>query len=163
MSSDEWVWDEYHIIWGLRQGWGPKRRHFSGFASLFSHFYSPSHAVFYTKITSQAPGDYYMKMWWITMLKATDNPLLVRFAATMVKYRPNLGRRILRCCWRGPSIHCAWSQVSQFCGHPASQHPSCFLCFAFGPSQAHCWVWSDISLSTDWFSPSSSEWHRFSY
>lgn len=41
MSSDKWGWDEYHIIWGLRQEQGPGRRHFSRAALYSFHFSSP--------------------------------------------------------------------------------------------------------------------------
>lgn len=58
--------------------------------------------LYYTKIISQTPGDYCIKMWWIATLKKPDNLLPFRFPATVVKYGPNFGRENLLGSFKHP-------------------------------------------------------------
>lgn len=97
MSSDEWGWAEYHIIWGLREGRGAREDiSLDSCGSVSSHHFSPHAGILLVsiKIISQTPGSYYIKRWWTATLvkKKNENLLLFKFPTTVVKYGPNFGR-----------------------------------------------------------------------
>lgn len=127
MSSDKWGWHEHHFIWGLRQGQGPERRHFSGFAWVYLFlvcffFTLPLCNVCFVHLNN-IPGTWWLLYYCIAMLQTTDNPLPLGSQPQQwsmgqilagVSWEAAGGRGLWRGLW---SICCAWS-------------------FAFGPLQS---------------------------